>query len=147
MHLKSVANRENSIQLVYQLSILIHTYLNFPVIELVYEDQRQGVPTVQWSSKLTLQCISALLSAYSTLSLPVNVAEMRTLKESGVYCSFSRNCCLLSMRVFQLLWHLCTTYLTIFLVMDSERFQYLRQYISGITAERNLKNYGFIIYG
>ena len=147
MHLKSVMNRENSIQLVYQLSILLHNYLNFPAIELVYPDQRPGWPTAQWVLKLTLLCISALLSAYSTLSLPISSAEMRSLKESGIYRSFPRNFCMLSKRMFQLLFHICTTYVTIFLVMESERFSYFRQYVSGTTGEENLENYGFVLYG
>ena len=147
MHLKSVMNREYSIQLVYQLSILIHNYLNFPIIELVYGDQRPNIPTIQWSSKLTLQCISALLSAYSTLSLPILVEDMRAIKEFGIYCSFSKNCSLLFKRMFNLVCHLCTTYLTIFMVMESDRFQYLRRYISGGIADENSKNYNFVIYG
>ena len=147
MHLKSITNRENSIQLVYQLSILIHNYLNFPVIELVYGDRQVGIPTVLWCFKLTLQCISALLSAYSTLSLPISVAEMRSVKESGTYCSVLHTFCLLSKRVFQLIFHLCTTYLVIFLVMESDRFQYLRQFILGKTGETNFEKYGFVIYG
>ena len=43
IHLESVMNRENSIQLVYQLSILIHNFLNYPVIELVYQNKTPGV--------------------------------------------------------------------------------------------------------
>ena len=147
MHQKSVMNREYSIQLVYQLSILLHNYLNFPVVELVYRDQRQGVPTARWSFKFTLQCISALLSAYSTLSLPISDAQMNSLKESGMYCSFLRNFCMLSERMFQLCCHICCTYITIFLVMESDRFVYFRQYISGKTGEENLESYGFVIYG
>ena len=144
MHLKSVMNREYAIQLVYQLSILVHNYLNYPAIELVYGNEKQGVPTAKWWSKLTLQCISALLSANSTLSLPISEAEMRSLKHSGVYCSFWRNCSMLSKKMFQLLFHTCTTYITLFFVIESDRFIYFRQYIS---AEQNLEKYAFVIYG
>ena len=146
IHLEIVMNRESAIQLVYQLTILLHNFLHFPVIELVFWDLRPGFPTVQWCLKLILQCISALLSAYSILSLPILVAEMQSLKERCVYGSFRRNFCILSKRTFQLLFHICSTYITIFLLMESDRFIYLRQYISGITEE-NLNNYGFIIYG
>ena len=147
MHLKSVMNREYSIQLVYQLSILIHNFRNFPVIELIYGQQRPGLPTAQWLLKLILQCISALLSAYSTLSLPINAAEINSLKELGIYCSFSRNFCMLAKRMFHLSCHTCTTYAAIFLVMESDRFLYFRQYISAKSREENLENYSFVIYG
>ena len=140
-------NREYSIQLVYQLTIMIHNYLNFPVIELAYQDQSPGLPTAQWSFKLSLQCISALLSAYSTLSLPITAAEMRSLKTSGIYCSFYKNFCLLSKRMFQILCHLCTIYISIFMVMESERFLYFRQFISGKIGDENLETYDFVIYG
>ena len=142
-----MTNRESSIQLVYQLSILIHNYLNFPAIELVYWNHRQDAATAQWAVKLTLQCISAILSAYSTLSLPVKVAEMCLLKERCKYCSFRGHFCMLSKRMFQLLCHICSTYITIYLLMESDRFLYLRQYISGKTGEENVKIYGFVIYG
>ena len=137
-------NRESSIQLVYQLSILIHNYLNYPSIELVYPALSQGLPSAQWSMKLILQCISAFLSAYSTLSLPIKSEEMNSLKKYASYCSFRRNFCILSKRMFQLLCHVCSTYITIFFLMESERFLYLRQYISGKTGGEIFESY---IYG
>ena len=137
MHLKSVMNREYSIQLVYQLSLLIHNYLNFPAIELVYRSQTPGLPTAQWAIKLILHCISPLLSAYSFLSLPINAAKMCSLKELGIYYYFSREFSILAKRMFHLLFHICTTYTTIFLVMESDRFLYFRQYISGTTDDDN----------
>ena len=147
IHQMHVMNRESSIQLVYQLSILIHNYLNYPAIELVYPDQIQGLASAQWSMKLILQCISAFLSAYSTLSLPIRAEEMRSLKEYSSYCSFWRNFCHLSKRIFQLLCHICSTYITIFFLMESERFLYLRQYISRIDGGKLVENYAFVIYG
>ena len=140
-------SRENSIQLIYQLSILIHNFLNYPVIELVYPNQMPGLSTAQWSIKMALLVISALLSSYSTLALPINATEMRSLKRSGMYSSFSRNFCILSKRMFQLLCHICSTYITIFLLMESERFVYFREYVSGKAGEDNLENFGFLIYG
>ena len=140
-------NREASVQLVYQLSMLIHKFLNFPAIELAYQDQTQGVPTARWSIILALQCISALLSAYATLSFPIQVAETRSLKERCSYCSFWRNFCMLSKRMFQLVNHICITYITIFLVMKSDRFEYFRNVVSGTIRESNFESYSFVIYG
>ena len=140
-------NRESSIQLVYQLTMLIHKFLNFPAIELAYLDQRQGYPTARWSIVLVLQLISALSSAYSTLSLPIEAAQMRSLKTSGKSCSFWRNFCMLSKRMFQLLIHICITYITIFMVMKSDRFEYFRNFLIGKIGEKNLEGYGFVIYG
>ena len=147
IHLERVMNRGSSIQVVYQLSILIHNYLNFPAIELVYQDETPGLPTAYWIIKLALLCISSFLSAYSTLSLPIQTAEMRSLKESCSYCTFRKNFCLLSKRIFNLLFHICSTYITVFLVMQSDRFVYFREFISGKTGEKNLEAYGFVIYG
>ena len=140
-------NRESSIQVVYQLSILIHNYLNFPAIELVYQDKTPGLPTAYWIIKLALLCISSFLSAYSILSLPIEIAEMRSLKEYCSYCTFRKNFCLLSKWIFNLLFRICSTYITILLVIESDRFVYLREFISGKTGEKNLEAYGFVIYG
>ena len=140
-------NRESSIQLVYQLSMLIHNLLNYPIIELVYQDLSAGVPTAQWCSTIILQCISAFLSAYSTLSLPIQTAEMQSLKERGFYRSFRINFCMLSKRIFQLIWHLCITYVTIYLVMVSDRFEYFRNFVVGKIGEANSDSYAFVIYG
>ena len=147
LHLKSVMSRENSIQLVYQLSILIHNFLNYPVIELVYQNKTPGVPTAQWATKLTLLCISSLLSMYSTFSLPITASKMRSLKELGLYCTIPRNLCMLSKSMFHFLCHIFTTYVSVFLLLESDRFLYLRQYISEKTGEEYYGLYGFIIYG
>ena len=62
-------NREASIQLVYQLAMLIHKFLNFPAIEIAYQDQRPGVPTAQWSAILALQImVQQLLVFYNHCS-------------------------------------------------------------------------------
>ena len=140
-------NRESSIQLVYQLTILIHNYIHFPVIELIYRDLPTGLPSALWCLKLILLCVSSLLSTYSILSLPIQAAKMRSLKESFTYVSFRKNVCMLSKRIFQLLWHIFTTYIIMFLVMESERFVYFRQYVSGKIGEKNMETYGFIMFG
>ena len=140
-------NREASVQLIYQLAMLIHNFLKFPAIELVYWNEKPGVPTFKWCGSLILQCISALLSAYSTVSLPVQATQMKSLKLHGVYCSIWKNLCILSKRMLQLISHICMTYITIFLLMKSERFDYLRTFISQRLGEDNSESYISFIYG
>ena len=38
---------------------------------------------------------------------------------------------MLSKMMFQLLLHICITYATIFLLLESERFEYFRNFVSG----------------
>ena len=140
-------NRESSIQLVYQLTLLIHYYLKFPAIELVYFGQIKGLPSAQWISMLTLQCISALLSAYSTLSLPIQVAKMYSLKRSGTYSPFWRDFFMLSKRMFQLIFRVCVTYISMFLILEDERFEYFRSYVSGTIKGGYFENFGYVLYG
>ena len=140
-------NRESSIQLVYQLSMLLHNFLKFPAIELAYQTKTPESATTQWLFTLILQCVSALLSANATISLPIQAAQVNSLKERGTYCSLPRSLCMLAKRMFQLSCHISVTYITIFLVMESERFEYIRIYVSGSIGEANFENYGFLIYG
>ena len=128
-------------------SIRTFHFLKFPAIELVYQTQTPEFATTQWLIILILQCVSALLSSNTTLSLPIQAAQVNSLKERGTYCSFWRNFSMLSKRIFQLLCHISLTYITIFLIMESDRFEYFRGYVSGKIGEANLENYGFVIYG
>ena len=142
-----MVNREASIQLIYQLAMLIHNFLKFPAIELVYWNEKPGVPTSKWCASLILQCLSALLSAYSTVSLPVQAAQMKSLKLRGVYCSMWKNIFILSKRMLQLINHICMTFITIFLLMKSERFEYFRTFISQGVGRQNSESLNFAIYG
>ena len=67
--------REASIQLTYQLCIMIQSLLYFPLRELTSLNlfNVQNGASIQWILGLLLQIFSIATSAYSTISLPLNV--------------------------------------------------------------------------
>ena len=74
--------REASIQLTYQLCIMIQSLLYFPLRELTSLNLF-NVPngaSIQWILGLLLQIFSISTSAYSTISLPLKVKETLSLR-------------------------------------------------------------------
>ena len=103
-----VMTRESSIQLVFQICLTIHQFLNFPAIELIYDNPIRDLATTQWILGLILQIVSMFLSAYRTLSLPLKVncmknqiiywlfqaEEINSLQTRGAYPGFRKNVCI-----------------------------------------------------
>ena len=67
--------REASIQLTYQLCIMIQSLLYFPLRELASFNlfKIPNGASIQWISGLLLQIVSIATSAYCTISLPLHV--------------------------------------------------------------------------
>ena len=74
--------REASIQLTYQLCIMIQSLLYFPLRELTSLNifNVQNGASIQWILGLLLQIFSISTSAYSTISLPLKVNETLSLR-------------------------------------------------------------------
>ena len=68
--------REASIQLVYQLCVVIQQFLYFPVKDLTFKPmiyaQSNGA-SIQWILGLIFQVVSILTSAFSAINLPLMV--------------------------------------------------------------------------
>ena len=68
--------REASIQLVYQLCVVIQQFLYFPVKDLtakpIIYSQSNGA-SIQWILGLVFQLVSIFTSAFSAINLPVKV--------------------------------------------------------------------------
>ena len=79
LYSKQVMTRESSIQLVLQICVLIHQFRDFPAIELIFPnyDIVQNSASILWITGLILQLVSLILSAYTTLALPIEVFTMR----------------------------------------------------------------------
>ena len=75
LYSKQVMTRESSIQLVLQICVLINQYRDFPAIELIFPnyDIVENSATILWITGLILQLLSLILSAYTTLALPIKV--------------------------------------------------------------------------
>ena len=78
-HLLHVMTRESSIQLVFQLCIMLHQFDHVPAEEVIYSKRlvaSLNYPTFLWIAGHFIQVISLLLSAYSTVSVPVKHAQL-----------------------------------------------------------------------
>ena len=78
---KQMLAREASIQMTYQLILVVYQFFNFPAIELLYSEYSGlpsglkilGSPTAQWVNNLFLQLFSLLTSIYTMLEVPLKV--------------------------------------------------------------------------
>ena len=72
--------REASIQLVYQLCVVIQQFLYFPVKDLTSEPmiypQSNGA-SIQWILGLIFQLVSIFTSAFSAINLPLKVKYLK----------------------------------------------------------------------
>ena len=72
--------REASIQLVYQLCVVIQQFLYFPVKDLTAKPMiyaRSNGASIQWILGLIFQLVSIFTSAFSAINLPLKVKYLK----------------------------------------------------------------------
>ena len=103
--------RESSIQLIYQNAIVIYDFVRPPVHEMNYTSMAGFNPSVEWISLLTIQILSAVLSANSTFNPIIANMKLKSYMEQKKPPRFQ----MYLVKVFQVLTHIVLSTIIVYL--------------------------------
>ena len=92
--------REASIQVVYQITIVLYEYFDQPLFELNYQNSK--FPTATWRAFMVLRLVSLFLSAFSTFMPLLEDFNMTSFRRCNRPVSFSQRI----VKIAQILLHI-----------------------------------------